>query len=70
MRVTHRNNITEIPAAACGFCGGWTNFGGMGHHAKTTTPVLGRTGCTGPHCFVNDEAREIARTTVTNHPTN
>lgn len=36
---------TEAPAAACGRCGGWTSFGGMSQHAKATTPVQGRVGC-------------------------
>lgn len=40
------NDLTDIPAAACNKCGGWTSFGGMSQHSKTTTPVLGRTGCT------------------------
>ena len=39
-------------------------MGGMSHPANDKTPVLGRTGCSGPHCSVSDEAREIARTTI------
>lgn len=40
------NDLDNIPAAACGNCGGWTSFGGMSQHADATEPVLGRTGCT------------------------
>lgn len=40
------NDMTNIPAAACGRCGGWTKFGGCAQHANSTTKrVLGRTGC-------------------------
>ena len=40
------NDMTNIPAAACGKCGGWTDFGGMSQHADSKVPVSGRTGCT------------------------
>jgi hypothetical protein len=40
------NDLTTIPAAACSRCGGWTSFGGMSQYSKSSTPVLGRTGCT------------------------
>ena len=62
----HKNDLTDIPAAACGFCGGWHSMGGMSHHCNDTTPVLGRTGCSaahGSHCVTGDAAREEARTT-------
>lgn len=36
----------DIPAAACGVCGGWTGHGGMSQHANSSEPVDGRTGCT------------------------
>ena len=68
LKIYYINDITDIPAAACGFCGGWTGMGGMSHHANDKTPVLGRTGCSGPHCCVSDEAREIARTTIITNP--
>ena len=42
------------PAAACPLCGGWTSFGGMSHHHKSTEPVIGRMGCT---CFTNGSMR-------------
>jgi len=42
------NDMTNIPAAACKRCGGWTSFGGMSQHRDSETPVMGRTGCT---CF-------------------
>lgn len=42
------------PAAACGVCGGWTAFGGMSQHHRTTTPVMGRFGCV---CNADDEYR-------------
>lgn len=38
--------VGDIPAAACGVCGGWTGHGGMSHYAHSTEPVDGRTGCT------------------------
>lgn len=59
----HKNDLTDIPAAACGFCGGWSSMGGMSHHRNDTTPVLGRTGCSGAHCVTGGTAREEARTT-------
>lgn len=40
------NETQKIPAAACQKCGGWTSFGGMSQHSKSTVPVMGRTGCT------------------------
>ena len=43
---THRNDTSNVPAAACPTCGGWHSSGGMSQHAHETTPVLGRTGCT------------------------
>jgi hypothetical protein len=46
----HQNDMTTIPAAACGYCGGWTTQGGMSRHGKSVMPIYGRTGCTGPHC--------------------
>ena len=39
------NDMTNIPAAACKRCGGWTSFGGCSQHFESKTPVLGRTGC-------------------------
>lgn len=45
----HQNDMRNIPAAACSICGGWTSRGGMSQHSDTKTPVIGRTGCTGPH---------------------
>jgi hypothetical protein len=39
------NSLKNLPAAACGLCGGWTCFGGMSQHAKSDVPVDGRTGC-------------------------
>ena len=45
----HRNDLSNIPAAACGVCGGWTRSGGMSQHSEADKPVMGRTGCTGPH---------------------
>ena len=47
-----QNDLTNIPAAACQQCGGWTSQGGMSQHSKAVEPVDGRTGCTGPHCGV------------------
>lgn len=44
-----KNDLTNIPAAACRVCGGWTSQGGMSQHAEAVEPVMGRTGCTGPH---------------------
>jgi len=41
-----KNDLTNIPAAACPRCGGWTGSGGMSQHRNSKTPVLGRTGCT------------------------
>ena len=35
----------KFTAAACMKCGGWTSFGGMSQHHKTTVPVMGRLGC-------------------------
>lgn len=54
----HKNDITDIPAAACGYCGGWTNYGGMSQHANTEKPYKGRMGCRG-NCqqWDRDEAR-------------
>jgi hypothetical protein len=40
------NSLTNIPAAACSTCGGWTSWGGMSHHSHSKTPVYDRTGCT------------------------
>ncbi len=40
------NDLTNIPAAACGRCGGWTGHGGMSQHRFSEEKVLGRTGCT------------------------
>ena len=48
----HVNSMENIPAAACGRCGGWTTQGGMSQHGKATVPVLGRIGCTGPHMHI------------------
>jgi len=42
----HQNDLTDVPAAACRVCGGWTPMGGCSQHANATTPVMGRTGCT------------------------
>ncbi len=47
--MTHQNDLTKIPAAACQQCGGWTSQGGMSQHSKAVRPVMDRTGCTGPH---------------------
>ena len=51
--MSHQNDLTNIPAAACGVCGGWTSQGGMSQYAKSLEPVQGRTGCTGPHMDLN-----------------
>lgn len=40
-----KNDLTNIPAAACSKCGGWTGFGGMSQYAHSTEKVLDRTGC-------------------------
>lgn len=40
-----KNDLSSVPAAACPRCGGWTSSGGMSQYAKSSTPVLGRTGC-------------------------
>ena len=42
---TFKNDLTNIPAAACNSCGGWANHGGMSQHCDSETPVLDRTGC-------------------------
>jgi hypothetical protein len=39
------NDTTNIPAAACPRCGGWTAMGGCSQHSNAVTPVHGRTGC-------------------------
>jgi len=38
--------MKDIPAAACGRCGGWTNYGGCSQFFDSLEPVYGRTGCT------------------------
>ena len=43
--IEHANDLSNIPAAACPACGGWTNKGGMSQYADSDTPVSGRTGC-------------------------
>ncbi len=43
---TGGNKMTNIPAAACPRCGGWTSFGGMSQFANSKVPAMGRTGCT------------------------
>lgn len=62
----HTNDLTNIPAAACFVCGGWTGHGGMSQHRDTTTPVLDRVGCTGPHmdtrAFSAEKTRQHAAT--------
>ena len=40
------NDLTNIPQAACGTCGGWTSFGGMSHRNDPFTRTMERTGCT------------------------
>lgn len=42
----HKNDMKNIPAAACGCCGGWTSQGGMSTYTNTNVPVEGRVGCT------------------------
>jgi hypothetical protein len=39
------NDLTDIPAAACGVCGGWTGYGGMSQYEYSDVPEYGRTGC-------------------------
>lgn len=41
----HKNDMNNIPAAACRRCGGWTARGGMSQHSDAEKPVHGRTGC-------------------------
>ena len=41
----HTNDLSDIPAAACPRCGGWTSFGGCSQHSQSRTLVLDRTGC-------------------------
>jgi len=46
----HQNDMTKIPAAACGRCGGWTSQGGVSQFSNVTIPQEGskgdfRTGC-------------------------
>lgn len=54
------NDMSNVPAGACGKCGGWTSFGGMSQYAGCADPVHGRTGCT---CtFKLAEAKEAAET--------
>ena len=60
----HKNDKTRIPPAACAICGGWTKGGGMSQHSDSKTPVMGRTGCTGPHNITSaryDEQLEMIR---------
>lgn len=40
---------SQVPAAACPRCGGWTSFGGMSQYSKSVVEVLGRKGCI---CYV------------------
>jgi len=40
------NGMTDIPAAACNRCGGWTPMGGMSQYSNSLIPITGRTGCT------------------------
>ena len=41
----HKNDTSNVPAAACRRCGGWTTQGGMSQHGTSNVPVMGRTGC-------------------------
>jgi len=43
--MTHKNDMNNVPVAACGICGGWTSCGGMSQFTNTNVPVEGRTGC-------------------------
>ena len=48
--MAHSNDMSNVPAAACGMCGGWTSQGGMSTFTNTNVPVEGskgdfRTGC-------------------------
>ena len=47
------NDLTNIPAAACSRCGGWTGFGGMSQYSQTRLRVIGRTGCDEPNPNLN-----------------
>jgi hypothetical protein len=52
------NDMTNIPAAACNACGGWTTYGGMSQYSNSLKPVNGRTGCmcnNGPEFNLGDE---------------
>jgi len=40
----HVNSMENIPAAACGNCGGWTNYGGMSQYFNAIIPVEGNKG--------------------------
>ena len=48
----NQNDISNVPAAACNNCGGWTEMGGMSQYSKAYNPNYrterhnGRTGCT------------------------
>jgi hypothetical protein len=47
---TTKNDLTNIPKAACSRCGGWTAYGGCSQYANSAVRFLGRTGC---HCNNN-----------------
>ena len=41
----HKNDMTNLPAAACRRCGGWTTQGGMSQYSRSAKLVMNRTGC-------------------------
>ena len=41
----NKNDLSNVPAAACNRCGGWTAKGGMSQHCDSIEAVKGRTGC-------------------------
>ena len=63
-----QNDLTNIPAAACPRCGGWTTYGGCAQHAASLVPGHGRTGCVchAPKTTPNERACHFAIGTARN----